>query len=92
MIVEVKYLKSPEIQPGSLVVFKSPDDPEFGGHPADREWQERAYNTYCKPLMVRVRLGDHVVLFDPRDPNKKNIHFGSTSDPRLHVGHVKLFP
>jgi len=82
-------LKSPEIKVGSLVVFKNPDDPEFSGHSANREWQAIRYQNYHKPFEVRVRIGDHVVLVDPREP-EKDIHFGSTADASLHVGHVEL--
>ncbi len=89
---------SPEIVVGSLVVFRSPDDPKFARNKDDREWQETRFKTHRRPLKVRVRLGDHVVLVhrdaqvDPNDPGKHDIHFGSTCDPRLHVGHVRLYP
>lgn len=97
MIGEAQELISPEIQPGLLVVFRNPDDPRFDGDPANREWQEGTYRTYPNPLKVRLRLGEHVVLvprdaqIDPEDPCKYDMHFGSTCDTRLHVGHVKLY-
>ncbi|OHB15380.1 MAG: hypothetical protein A2431_03785 [Candidatus Zambryskibacteria bacterium RIFOXYC1_FULL_39_10] len=89
-------LESPEIKEGSLVVFRSPDDSRFSGHPADREWQDIRYRRYGL-LKVRIRIGNHVVLVDPRDPidpdnpGKNDIHFGSTVDPSLSVGHVRQF-
>lgn len=97
LMIAAEVLKSPEIQQGSIVVFKNPNDPEFSHHPADREWQEANSKTYPNPLQVRIRIDNHVILvnpndlIDPKDPSRRDIHFGSTCDPRLHVGHIELF-
>lgn len=97
-MIVAEVLKSPEIKPGLLVVFKNPADPEFDGDSANREWQRIRFEAYRRPLKVRLRIGNHVILVDPKvsiddpeNPGKNDIHFGSTADPSLSVGHVELY-
>jgi len=79
---------SPEIEVGSLVVFRSPDDPQFARNEDDQEWQKMRFDAHPDPLMVRVRIGNQLVLVDPKNPSGGDIKF---RDPSLHVGHVKLY-
>jgi hypothetical protein len=80
---------SPDIVKGKMVVFKDPCHPDFGGHPADRLWQEQTAKAYPGPFWVLSRPDkDHVVL---HDENGKIIRFGSTECPLLHVGHLEIF-